>query len=195
MSARMADTAVCIAFQPTNPKRVGTKAFDRYEAYKSATSLEEMRTLGGLHADYTWDLQKGFVTVGHFVAHVTDRDKTPVACRCGSTTHRRTSYRGCPLYCPAGDALHESESLQNKRPRDPDSPQARLRPGSFLFVMHPAAVQLADCAQPFAGRGARTSSVEPATAEFPSVSVAPRLALSHGMNKEELILNRNQSAQ
>ena len=36
-----------ILFQQTNPKRAGSKSYDRYEQYKSATSYAEFLELGG----------------------------------------------------------------------------------------------------------------------------------------------------
>ena len=50
-----------LEFLQVNPKRVDTKSYERYEAYKAATSLEEMLSLGGTRADYKHDREKGFI--------------------------------------------------------------------------------------------------------------------------------------
>ena len=52
-----------ILFQQTNPKRAGSKSYDRYEQYKSATSYAEFLELGGSRADFLSDRQRGFIEV------------------------------------------------------------------------------------------------------------------------------------
>ena len=44
-----------------NPKREGSASFDRYEAYKKATTLSEFLALGGSRGDYRNDTQKGYI--------------------------------------------------------------------------------------------------------------------------------------
>ena len=46
-----------------NPKRKGSKAWARYNRYKSARTKREMFDLGGTKGDFKWDLNKGYVRV------------------------------------------------------------------------------------------------------------------------------------
>ena len=48
-------------FKQNNPKRENTASYDRYERYKTATTLSEMLVLGGTRADYKNDLKKGYI--------------------------------------------------------------------------------------------------------------------------------------
>lgn len=52
-----------IELRQANPKRAGTKSYDRYERYKGAKTFGEMYRLGGSRADAAHDLAKGFITV------------------------------------------------------------------------------------------------------------------------------------
>ena len=51
-----------ISVRQTNPKRPGSKSYDRYELYKPATSKFQFLHLGGSTADYNHDLSKGYIT-------------------------------------------------------------------------------------------------------------------------------------
>lgn len=51
-----------------NPKRVGSKAYDRYEAYKSATTIGEYFSITKPYgmvakADLRWDHDRKFLTI------------------------------------------------------------------------------------------------------------------------------------
>ena len=48
--------------QQRNPKTPGTKCFARYESYKSARTLGEVLSLGGLREDVHFDIAKGYIT-------------------------------------------------------------------------------------------------------------------------------------
>ena len=57
-----------IAYQDKNPKAPGTKAWDRYEKYKRATTVAEAKDKKAGWQDLTSDFEKGFlkfVTVEH----------------------------------------------------------------------------------------------------------------------------------
>jgi len=45
----------------SNPKRPGSKAHMRYEAYAKATTVKEYLEMGGLKADLRYDHDKGFL--------------------------------------------------------------------------------------------------------------------------------------
>jgi len=46
-----------------NPKRAGTKSYDRYELYKGAKTKREYFDLGGAKGDFPHDFGKGYITV------------------------------------------------------------------------------------------------------------------------------------
>jgi len=46
-----------------NPKRVGSKAWMRYEEYADAKTIGEYLTAGGLLADLRYDSTKGFLKI------------------------------------------------------------------------------------------------------------------------------------
>lgn len=46
-----------------NKKRVGSKAWTRYEAYVDSTTVGQYIDNGGLKADLRYDVAKGFVTL------------------------------------------------------------------------------------------------------------------------------------
>jgi hypothetical protein len=48
-------------FKEENPKKEGTKAYERYEKYKHAMDYAEFLELGGTSGDFTHDFKKGFV--------------------------------------------------------------------------------------------------------------------------------------
>ena len=49
-----------IHFKMTNPKTAGSKSYERYEIYKTATTLKEMLSLGGKYADIKYDYEHQF---------------------------------------------------------------------------------------------------------------------------------------
>lgn len=49
-----------VKFEQTNPKRAGTAAWDRYEKYKSAKTMQEALSLGAAKADFSNDVSRGF---------------------------------------------------------------------------------------------------------------------------------------
>ena len=49
-----------INLTPNNPHRLGTGAYNRYEAYKSATNIGELRQRGATPQDIREILQKGY---------------------------------------------------------------------------------------------------------------------------------------
>ena len=51
-----------IELQTKNPKRKDTEAFNRYEKYKTATTLPMMLSLGGTKLDIIYDINKGYIT-------------------------------------------------------------------------------------------------------------------------------------
>ncbi|KAJ1448036.1 hypothetical protein M885DRAFT_540554 [Pelagophyceae sp. CCMP2097] len=57
-----ADLECACVVAEVNPKKPGTKSYERYELYKTATRLGDVIILGGLRADISHDLEKGFIT-------------------------------------------------------------------------------------------------------------------------------------
>ncbi|KAH8064903.1 hypothetical protein JL722_1792 [Aureococcus anophagefferens] len=54
--------ATAIRLKQSNPKRRGTKAHERYDKYKAATTKGEYRALGGSSTDYSLDLKHKDIT-------------------------------------------------------------------------------------------------------------------------------------
>lgn len=52
-----------IKYIDSNPKRKGSKAHARFEAYMKSKTVEEFLKLGGLKADLRYDSDKGFVEI------------------------------------------------------------------------------------------------------------------------------------
>ena len=50
-----------ISVQQTNPKKVGSKSTQRYELYKSASTLAELYSLGGTKGDVRNDFERGYI--------------------------------------------------------------------------------------------------------------------------------------
>ena len=46
-----------------NPKRFGTKVYERYQKYKLAKTKKEYLMLGGTMEDYTHDLNKKYISI------------------------------------------------------------------------------------------------------------------------------------
>jgi hypothetical protein len=72
LSGVQPSTQICrgdraLSFLQDNPKIRGSKSFVRYEKYKHASSLREMKSLGGSYADFTNDCEKGFCVSPTFI--------------------------------------------------------------------------------------------------------------------------------
>ena len=52
-----------ISVQQTNPKKAGSKSAQRYELYKSASTLAELYSLGGTKGDVRNDFERGYIKV------------------------------------------------------------------------------------------------------------------------------------
>lgn len=52
-----------LAYIDRNPKRKGSKAHSRFEAYMKAKTVKQFLELGGLKADLRYDSEKGFVEI------------------------------------------------------------------------------------------------------------------------------------
>lgn len=52
-----------VAVRQSNPKKVGSKSFVRFEAYKKATTVGEYLSLGGTRADLSYDESRGFLSI------------------------------------------------------------------------------------------------------------------------------------
>ena len=61
MVKSMLATNAPIVIQQDNPKKPGSKSYDRYEKYKKATTLDEMLDLGGSRGDIFFDMERGFI--------------------------------------------------------------------------------------------------------------------------------------
>ena len=52
-----------LRYKADNPKRAGTAAYRRYEAYKPATDAGMARRLGATPMDFKIDTEKGYITL------------------------------------------------------------------------------------------------------------------------------------
>eukprot|EP00928_Gymnodinium_smaydae_P054882 TRINITY_DN3857_c0_g1_i2.p3 TRINITY_DN3857_c0_g1~~TRINITY_DN3857_c0_g1_i2.p3 ORF type:complete len:119 (-),score=17.57 TRINITY_DN3857_c0_g1_i2:790-1095(-) len=55
--------SVRVALTQLNPKRAGSKVFERYERYKLATTVEEALRFGASIGDLEWDRARGYLRV------------------------------------------------------------------------------------------------------------------------------------
>ena len=63
LPSMLKDPNLKISFRKDNPKRPGSKAFDRYEKYKKATTLKKARELGAVREDFINDADRGYLKV------------------------------------------------------------------------------------------------------------------------------------
>lgn len=57
---RFLSESTAIQFEPINPKKRGSEAYDRYEQYKWARTVGEALRRGAAKGDIKYDLEKGF---------------------------------------------------------------------------------------------------------------------------------------
>lgn len=57
------DPNLKVSWSKTNPKKVGSKAHERYDKYKKATTLKKARELGATREDLIFDGDRGFMKV------------------------------------------------------------------------------------------------------------------------------------
>lgn len=108
-------------FVQDNPKRVGSKSYERYEAYKSATSLDEVLKLGGLRADIKFDVEKGYCVVdGGLVLNSPPRKKQKEEWYVDVVTQRRPGdEKSSELHGPFVSkeaAVEEARSIRRSMP-------------------------------------------------------------------------------
>ncbi len=63
LPSMLKDPNLKISFRKDNPKRPGSKAYDRYEKYKKATTLKKARELGAIREDFINDADRGYLKV------------------------------------------------------------------------------------------------------------------------------------
>ena len=61
--AQCVKNATPCSFLVDNPKKQNTDCFERYEKYKTATSLDQVQALGGIYEDIVHDYKKKFLTL------------------------------------------------------------------------------------------------------------------------------------
>ena len=71
LALKNADTKIMV--QMENPKKVGSKAWDKFEKYKHAKSIGEATQAGANWQDVSVDFEKGFLKVMDFI----DEDMPP----------------------------------------------------------------------------------------------------------------------
>ncbi len=63
LPAMLKDKDLKISYKKENPKKPGTKAYERYEGYKKATTLKKARELGAVREDFIFDGDRGYMKV------------------------------------------------------------------------------------------------------------------------------------
>jgi hypothetical protein len=120
-----------LEFLQVNPKRVDTKSYERYEAYKAATSLEEMLSLGGTRADYKHDRKKGFIRL-EGEADFAPRDDKPARPAAGpAPTNWQKLAKPCSDHMSDDDVDSRGEEVEGasegEEGRDAESEGEELR--------------------------------------------------------------------
>jgi len=67
-----------ISWDQRNPKRVGTKSFERYENYKSAKSIQQAIDIGATMGDLKWDLERHYLKLHDPILKPTDEPAPPL---------------------------------------------------------------------------------------------------------------------
>ena len=62
-TAALKSAATAVEFQEMNPKKPGTEAWERYEKYKSAKTIQAATSQGAQWPDLSADLDKGYLTL------------------------------------------------------------------------------------------------------------------------------------
>ena len=63
LPSMLSDPNLKISYSKTNPKKAGSKAAERYDKYKRATTLKKARELGATREDLIFDGDRGFMKV------------------------------------------------------------------------------------------------------------------------------------
>lgn len=56
-----------------NPKRVGSKSYDRFEHYKTSKTVGEFVAKGGTFGDLAWDSARGYVTIAGYTPKMVEK--------------------------------------------------------------------------------------------------------------------------
>ena len=100
-----------------NPKKAGSKSYDRYEKYKHARTIQEFEDLGGKRADLKHDYGKGFIVVGAFTAAGAPwLQQSALVSRSAALEHEEWRQR-----CLAAYKAHEVRFFKTRR-APPDAP-------------------------------------------------------------------------
>ena len=129
-----------IHIEQENPKRAGTASYERYERYKTATTLEEMLQLGGTRADYKYDMAKGFLVVLQGSAGAVSRSGGGSAASSSSPSQGGAS----PAEAAPAESAPAARSLRRRRP----SAAAATPSGSATASAHLSSAPLAAAAAP-----------------------------------------------
>lgn len=56
-----------------NPKRVGSKSYERFEHYKTAKTVGDFIAKGGTYGDLSWDSARGFITISGYTPKMVEK--------------------------------------------------------------------------------------------------------------------------
>ena len=129
-----------IHIEQENPKRAGTASYERYERYKTASTLEEMLQLGGTRADYKYDMAKGFLVVLQGSAGAVSRSGGGSAASSSSPSQGDAA----PVEAAPAESAPAARSLRRRRP----SAAAATPSGSATASAHLSSAPLAAAAAP-----------------------------------------------
>lgn len=101
-----------VRFLQTNSRRAGTKGYQRYDAYKSATTLLTALSLGAQKGDLVTDLDRGFVTfLDGLPPPSVGRKRSTVAGEGGATAKKARRSEATSI------AIHEDEPTSQTNTR------------------------------------------------------------------------------
>jgi hypothetical protein len=82
-----------------NPKRVGSKSYDRFEHYKTSKTVGDFIAKGGTFGDLSWDSARGFITISGYTPKMVEKKakaEKPAAPAPAGTPVPPTAVKGQP---------------------------------------------------------------------------------------------------
>lgn len=172
-AAELKDPKTRIDFTQSNPKRRGTAAFDRYEKYKKAKSVQEALEAGAIVGDLAHDFDKGFLKLASRTQGNAKRSmalllqpRAPAAGRGSSsssvieaeTKRRRTAAGSDPEVKPPEAASSSSSGFP-----EASTPAAAASTSDLGPTAAAAALPETSCGQPPAAQDPASSSLLPSS--------------------------------
>lgn len=110
-----------------NGKKVGTRAYERYESYKGAKTVEEARQRGALRIDFCHDLRRGYLVITRRAARGTARQDAVLRVATPQQKRKNDQYHH---HAPGLPHLRDSDRITYRT--------NRKRPGSLAYDRYEA---------------------------------------------------------